>query len=122
MITVLVPNELNADASLRAAIADEHVRRNSARIAAADGQTMYYRLMKPRVLEPGKRYPVLIDVYGGPGVQRVSNVWGSLFHQYLVQHGYVVFALDNRGSGFRGTKFETALGGPHGRASRCRTR
>jgi dipeptidyl-peptidase-4 len=28
-----------------------------------------------------------------------------------VQHGYVVFVLDNRGSGYRGTKFETALAG-----------
>ncbi len=49
-------------------------------------------------------------MYGGPGVQRVTNTWGSLFHQYLVQHGYVVFQLDNRGSGMRGARFETALG------------
>ena len=47
---------------------------------------------------------MLIDVYGGPGVQRVANTWGSLFHQYLAQHGYVVFSLDNRGSGLRGTR------------------
>jgi dipeptidyl-peptidase-4 len=67
-------------------------------------------LLKPRNLEAGKRYPVLVDVYGGPGAQRVTNSWGSLFHQYLVQHGYVVFALDNRGSGMRGERFETALG------------
>ena len=73
-------------------------------------RSLQYRLLKPRVLEPGKRYPVLVDVYGGPGVQRVSNAWGNLFHQYLVQHGYVVFTLDNRGSGMRGVKFETALG------------
>jgi len=113
VITVLVPNELNG-AHPYGPYADEHVRPEFGTISAADGQTMYYRLMKPRVLEPGKRYPVLIDVYGGPGAQRVSNVWGSLFHQYLVQHGYVVFALDNRGSGFRGTKFETALAGRMG--------
>jgi dipeptidyl-peptidase-4 len=48
-------------------------------------------------------------------VQRVSNAWGGLFHQYLVQHGYIVFALDNRGSGSRGTKFETAFITPEGR-------
>ena len=53
---------------------------------------------------------MLIDVYGGPGAQRVQNAWGNLFHQYLAQHGYVVFALDNRGSGLRGTRFETTLG------------
>ena len=51
--------------------------RSSARIAAADGQAMHYKLLKPRNLEPGKRYPVLIDVYGGPGVQRVSQLLGQ---------------------------------------------
>jgi dipeptidyl-peptidase-4 len=89
---------------------DEHVRAEFGTIAAADGQAMHYKLMKPRNLEPGRHYPVIVEVYGGPGVQRVSNSWGNLFHQYLVQHGYVVFALDNRGSGLRGTRFETALG------------
>jgi dipeptidyl-peptidase-4 len=90
---------------------DEHVAAGFGTIAAADGQLMHYKLLKPRTLEPGKRYPVLVDVYGGPGVQSVRNSWGSLFHQYLVQQGYVVFMLDNRGSGFRGVRFETALGG-----------
>ena len=113
VVTVLVPNELNSSHPY-GPYADEHVRPEFGTITAADGQAMYYKLMKPRVLEPGKRYPVLIDVYGGPGAQRVSNVWGSLFHQYLVQHGYVVFMLDNRGSGFRGTKFETVLQGRMG--------
>ena len=31
------------------------------------------------------------------------------FRQVLAQHGFVVFTLDNRGSGFRGNAFETAL-------------
>ncbi len=89
---------------------DEHVRPEFGTIAAADGQTLHYKLLKPRDLVTGKRYPVLVDVYGGPSAQRVANAWGSLFHQYLVQHGYVVFLLDNRGSGMRGVRFETALG------------
>ena len=109
VLTVLVANELNA-AHPYGGFADEHVTPEFGTLAAADGQLMQYRLLKPRVLEAGKHYPVLVDVYGGPGVQRVSNVWGNLFHQYLVQHGYVVFTLDNRGSGMRGVKFETALG------------
>jgi dipeptidyl-peptidase-4 len=92
----------------------EHVRAEFGTVAAADGQSLHYKLMKPRNLEAGKRYPVIIDVYGGPGRQRVTDTWGPLFHQYLVQHGYVVFALDNRGSGARGERFETALGGRMG--------
>jgi dipeptidyl-peptidase 4 len=109
VLTVLVANELN-ETHPYGGFADEHVTPEFGTLAAADGQLMQYRLLKPRVLEAGKHYPVLGDVYGGPGVQRVSNVWGNLFHQYLVQHGYVVFTLDNRGSGMRGVKFETALG------------
>jgi dipeptidyl-peptidase-4 len=72
-------------------------------------------MLTPR-LEPGRRYPVIVDVYGGPGVQRVRNAWmgggranEGYFRQLLAQRGYVVFTLDNRGSGFRGTRFESAL-------------
>ncbi len=108
-LTALLANKLDA-AHPYAPYAGEHLRAEFGSIAAADGQRLYYKLLKPKNLEPGKKYPVLVDVYGGPGVQRVANGWGSLFHQYLAQHGYVVFALDNRGSGLRGTKFETALG------------
>jgi dipeptidyl-peptidase 4 len=108
-LAVLLANELDA-AHPYAPYAAEHASPEFGTLAAADGQQLQYMLLKPRSLVPGKQYPVLIDVYGGPGVQRVTNAWGNLFHQYLAQHGYIVFALDNRGSGLRGTKFETALG------------
>ena len=111
--TVLVPNQLNSMHPY-GPYADENVPVEFGSIEASDGQDLYYRMVKPRHLEPGKRYPVLFDVYGGPARQRVVNAWGNLFHQYLAQHGYIVFTLDNRGSGQRGTKFETALLGPAG--------
>ena len=113
-VAVLLANELDASHPY-APYLDEHIRAEFGVIAAADGQAMHYKLMKPRTLAPGKKYPVLVDVYGGPGVQRVSNAWGGLFHQYLVQHGYIVFALDNRGSGMRGARFETAFITPNAR-------
>jgi dipeptidyl-peptidase-4 len=78
-------------------------------LRAADGQVMHWSLLRPRPLEPGKRYPVIVSVYGGPGVQRVRRAWGDLFNQYLAQQGYVVFTLDNRGTGLRGVAFESAL-------------
>jgi dipeptidyl-peptidase 4 len=108
LLTELLPNKLDASHPY-APYAAEHVAAEFGTIAAADGQLLQYKLLKPRNLVAGQKYPVLVDVYGGPGVQRVTNTWGGLFHQYLAQHGYVVFALDNRGSGLRGTKFETAL-------------
>jgi dipeptidyl-peptidase 4 len=112
-LTVLVPNKLDAGHPY-GPYADAHVQPEFGTLSAADGQELYYKILTPRNLEPGKRYPVLVDVYGGPAKQRVYNAWGDLFHQYLVQRGYVVFALDNRGSGQRGTKFETAILGPAG--------
>jgi dipeptidyl-peptidase-4 len=109
-IAELLANRLDASHPY-APYATEHVAPEFGTLAAADGQQLEYMLLKPRHLEPGKRYPALVDVYGGPGVQRVMNAWGNLFHQYLVQHGYVVFMLDNRGSGQRGTRFEATLAG-----------
>jgi dipeptidyl-peptidase 4 len=95
---------------------DAHVPTEFGTLKAADGQTLHYQLLKPRDLEPGKRYPVIVDVYGGPGAQRVRRAWGGyprsnegFFRQLLAQNGYVVFTLDNRGSGFRGVAFESAL-------------
>jgi dipeptidyl-peptidase-4 len=78
-------------------------------LTAADGQTLHYQLITPPQMVPGRRYPVIVDVYGGPGVQRVRRNFGNFFAQHLAQRGYVVFTLDNRGSGFRGRAFEGAL-------------
>jgi dipeptidyl-peptidase 4 len=79
-------------------------------LTAGGGQTLYYQLSKPLHFDPSKRYPAIVDVYGGPGVQRVLNNWhGSSFTQILTRAGYVVFTLDNRGSAFRGTAFQAPI-------------
>jgi dipeptidyl-peptidase-4 len=79
-------------------------------LPAADGQTLYYQLFKPLHFDPTKRYPAIVYVYGGPGVQLVLNNWhGNSFTQILTRAGYVVFTLDNRGSAHRGTAFQTPI-------------
>lgn len=79
-------------------------------LAAADGQVLHYRLFKPADFDPGRRHPAILDVYGGPGVQRVLDVWmGGSFTQILTRAGYVVLQLDNRGSAFRGTAFQAPI-------------
>ncbi len=114
-LAALVPNALGADHPY-APYKDEHVATEFGTLQARDGQTLHYQIMKPRTLAAGKRYPVIVDVYGGPGYQRVRRAWGGyprsnegFFRQVLAQNGYVVFTLDNRGSGFRGVAFETSL-------------
>jgi dipeptidyl-peptidase-4 len=79
-------------------------------LTAADGQALYYRVFKPAHFDPAKRYPAIVDVYGGPGVQRVLDNWtGNSFTQILTRAGYVVFQLDNRGTAFRGTAFQAPI-------------
>jgi len=73
-----------------------------------DGQAdLYYKLYKPNNMQPGKKYPVIVRVYGGPHAQLVKNTWqGADITQYMLQQGYIVYQLDNRGSNYRGTAFE----------------
>jgi dipeptidyl-peptidase-4 len=76
------------------------------------GVPLYGALYRPPNPEPGRRYPVLVEVYGGPHVQTVYNGWGitaSMRAQFLAQQGFVVFKLDNRGSARRGHEFEASL-------------
>ncbi len=77
-----------------------------------DGASLRYRLLKPRDFDPNKRYPVLLRVYGGPHAQMVARLWDGrwgLVEQYFAQQGYLVFAIDNRGSSRRGKTFEEPL-------------
>ncbi len=81
-------------------------------IEAADGSPLYYRLTKPVPFEPEREYPAIVYVYGGPGGQTVTKSWrgqGGMWNQYMAQRGYVMFAIDNRGSGNRGKAFEDVL-------------
>ncbi|ROQ23267.1 S9 family peptidase [Gallaecimonas pentaromativorans] len=80
-------------------------------LAAEDGQTLHYQVFKPSTPMPPKGYPAIVRVYGGPHAQLVVNAWSeaNLWTQYMVQRGYVVFQLDNRGSFNRGKAFEDAI-------------
>ncbi len=80
-------------------------------LKAADGQTLYYRMLLPPAGKKRSKRPAIVRVYGGPHAQRVVNQWSwkHLFSQYLVQQGYVVFELDNRGSFNRGKAFEDPI-------------
>jgi len=108
LIDVLVANRLD-DAHPYAPYRASHQATTFGTLTASDGQVLHYQLTKPQGLESGKRYPVIVEVYGGPGAQQVRRAWGGLFRQFLAQQGYVVFTIDNRGSGFRGRAFEGAI-------------
>lgn len=80
-------------------------------IKAADGRTdLYYRLITPPNMDPAKKYPTLVYVYGGPHSQLVTDDWlagGNLYFLFLAQQGYIVYTVDNRGTDNRGFEFES---------------
>lgn len=74
-----------------------------------DGTELNAYIMKPADFDPSKKYPVLVYGYGGPGSQMVVDRWGgtrTFWHQYMTGHGYIVFCVDNRGTGGRGKAFK----------------
>jgi dipeptidyl-peptidase-4 len=81
-------------------------------IKSHDGMRLNCSMIKPPNFDPAKKYPVLVFTYGGPRAQVVVNEWrGStyLWHQLMAQKGYIIFSLDNRGSGGRGHLFEEPI-------------
>jgi len=82
---------------------------------AEDGTPLHGWLMLPA--NATSKIPLLVYVYGGPAGQTAADSWDgfiSLFHQYLVQHGFAVFTVDNRGTPNRDKKFMVATKGQFG--------
>jgi len=80
-------------------------------LEASDGQLMHWQMTRPKDFDPGRRYPVIVHVYGGPTGQLVSDSWGrrALIEQYWVRQGYLVFTLDNRGVQHYGKAFQSPV-------------
>ncbi|HVP14887.1 MAG TPA: DPP IV N-terminal domain-containing protein [Terriglobales bacterium] len=69
-------------------------------------------IVRPRDFEPGRRYPVLVDVYAGPHQQMVqASSWRYLLDQWYADRGFVVVSIDGRGTPARGRAWERALRG-----------
>jgi dipeptidyl-peptidase-4 len=76
------------------------------------GTEMNASMIKPPDFNAERKYPVILYVGGGPGKQIVHDAWGgdiSLWFALMAQRGYVVIAVDNRGSAGRGHLFEEPL-------------
>ena len=72
----------------------------------SDGVRIDASMVKPIPFDPNKRYPVIFDIYGGPGSQQVYDAFAtSGWTQWLAQEGYVVVGVNNRGSNNYGSAF-----------------
>ncbi len=92
-------------------------------LKAADGVTTLYAtlLLPPGAKDAAARgkLPLILNPYGGPGVQMVHDAWGGsgyLFNNILAKHGFGVLTVDNRGMAGRGKAFAAALRRHFGRA------
>ncbi|XP_037068857.1 dipeptidyl peptidase 9-like [Pollicipes pollicipes] len=77
--------------------------------SAGGGESLYCMVYPPAGYVPGRRYPTVVNVYGGPQVQVVANTfkgYRNLRNHILAAEGYCVVCIDSRGSHNRGTKFE----------------
>ncbi len=69
-------------------------------------------LYKPKTASADNPAPAMLWIHGGPGGQSRLNYNGLM--QYLVNHGYAIFAVNNRGSSGYGKSFEMADNQKHG--------
>ena len=94
------------DSRAKVAERGEWAKREYKQFVTERGDTLNYYIQLPFGFEKGKRYPVLLTQYSGPGSQSVRERWSLDWEDALSHEGYIVACCDGRGTGFRGEKFK----------------
>lgn len=85
------------------------------RINIGEATSLDAWMMMPVNFDPAKKYPLIVHVYGEPWGTTVTNKWGGgnyLWHRMLVENGYAVCSIDNRGTNVpRGREFRKTVYG-----------
>ena len=74
-----------------------------------NGNDLNMWMIKPSDFDSSKEYPLLMFQYSGPGSQSVSNTYfgtNDYWYQLLADEGYIVAAVDGRGTGYKGAAFK----------------
>jgi dipeptidyl-peptidase-4 len=92
--------------------AEEPPFRVNLELTTVGPRAFHAALVRPRDFTPGRRYPVVLQVYGGPHALTVkADERQYLLHQWIADRGAVVVCLDNRGTPRRGRDWERAIKG-----------
>lgn len=83
------------------------------RYEARDGMEIPGFLYKPKTASADNKVPALLWIHGGPGGQSTPNY--NAEKQFLINHGYALFVVNNRGSSGYGKSFFAADDGKHGK-------
>ena len=75
----------------------------------SQGVTLNGYMIRPVDFDPGKKYPVIMSQYSGPGSQSVLNKWKLDWEEYFATQGFVVVCVDGRGTGGREREFKTIV-------------
>lgn len=79
------------------------------KVRNAVGEEMDAYIIKPAGFDPSKRYPLMMYQYNGPDSQLVLNSWKMDGAYYIASEGYVVAAVDGRGTGNRDRSWSTSV-------------
>jgi len=74
---------------------------------ATDGNEVHGLVVKPPDYQAGKKYPTLLRIHGGPNGQDAHSF--NFERQFFAANGYVVVAVNYRGSSGRGEKYQLAI-------------
>ncbi len=77
-----------------------------------DGIEVHGLLVKPPDFKAGQKYPLLLRIHGGPNGQDAHSF--SFERQIFAAHGYLVLAVNYRGSSGRGQEFQKTIFGDWG--------
>lgn len=103
---------LEDNAALNATLAEFHRPIVNHGVLESDGYELnMVEILPPNIDTSGrKKYPLLIEVYGGPYSQKVSNSFGRDWHHFLAcEQKYVVVKVDGRGTGFKGRQLRNPI-------------
>lgn len=74
-------------------------------VKSSDGRDLNAYILKPADFNASRKYPLVMVQYSGPNSQEVRDSYSLDWTDYLTTQGFIVAAVDGRGTGARGEEF-----------------